>query len=211
MGVCCNGAVDVSVCAVAVLHPQCESPLQGHTPCQLQAVNCLQGRDAFLQVSFALLQVFVHNDVAHLERLLRDSIAYGQPKTRRPWKKILIIVEGIYSMEGEMCPLPAIVELKKRYKVLLLTTCDCHCFCMLLHLSCLSYTYTFTHTHMHSHTCTCTRIRTRIYSFCMWLDGDIVACCKACLHSSSHGLFLRLHLASAFAAFDSGSWGHLHF
>ena len=63
-------------------------------------------------------QVFVHNDVAHLERLLRDSIAYGQPKTRRPWKKILIIIEGIYSMEGEMCRLPEIVELKKQYKVL---------------------------------------------------------------------------------------------
>lgn len=67
--------------------------------------------------------MFIHNDVAHLERLLRDSIAYGQPKTRRPWKKILIIVEGIYSMEGEMCHLPEIVELKKRYKVLLLIIC----------------------------------------------------------------------------------------
>jgi len=62
--------------------------------------------------------VFVHNDVAHLERLLRDSIAYGQPKTRRPWKKILIIIEGIYSMEGEMCHLREVIALKKRYKVL---------------------------------------------------------------------------------------------
>ena len=61
----------------------------------------------------------MHNDVQHLERLLRDSIAYGQPKTRRPWKKILIIVEGIYSMEGEMCRLPEIVALKKHYKVTL--------------------------------------------------------------------------------------------
>ena len=62
--------------------------------------------------------MFVHNDVAHLERLLRDSIAYGQPKNRRPWKKILIIIEGIYSMEGEMCHLPEIIALKKQYKVL---------------------------------------------------------------------------------------------
>ena len=62
--------------------------------------------------------MFVHNDVAHLERLLRDSIAYGQPKTRRPWKKILIIIEGIYSMEGEMCHLREVIALKKRYKVL---------------------------------------------------------------------------------------------
>ena len=60
----------------------------------------------------------MHNDVAHPERLLRDSIAYGQPKTRRPWKKILIIIEGIYSMEGEMCHLREVIALKKRYKVL---------------------------------------------------------------------------------------------
>ena len=52
-----------------------------------------------------------------LERLLRDNIAYGQPKTRRPWKKILIIVEGIYSMEGETSCLAELVELKRKYKV----------------------------------------------------------------------------------------------
>ena len=96
------------------------------TICKVNAVDCCHGRDLFFH-KLVLLQVFVHNDVAHLERLLRDSIAYGQPKTRRPWKKILIIVEGIYSMEGEMCHLPEIVELKKRYKVLLLITCHCCC------------------------------------------------------------------------------------
>jgi len=31
-----------------------------------------------------------------LEKLLRDAIAHGQPRTHRPWKKILIMVEGIY-------------------------------------------------------------------------------------------------------------------
>lgn len=31
-----------------------------------------------------------------LERVLKDSIVNGQTKTHRPWKKILIIVEGIY-------------------------------------------------------------------------------------------------------------------
>ena len=64
-----------------------------------------------------VLQVFAHNDMLHLEQLLRDSIAYGQPKTRRPWKKILILVEGVYSMEGEISHLAEVVDLKKRYKV----------------------------------------------------------------------------------------------
>ncbi len=67
------------------------------------------------------MQVFRHNDVEHLEALLRDSIASGQPRTHRPWRKILIIVEGIYSMEGEIVALPEIVALKKKYKVLLVS------------------------------------------------------------------------------------------
>lgn len=31
-----------------------------------------------------------------LEKQLRDAIVHGQPRTHRPWKKILIVVEGIY-------------------------------------------------------------------------------------------------------------------
>lgn len=37
----------------------------------------------------------------HLERLLRDSIVSGQPRTHRPWRKILIIVEGVYRFVEE--------------------------------------------------------------------------------------------------------------
>lgn len=64
-----------------------------------------------------LLQVFNHNDANNLEAILRTSIAEGQARTHRPWKKILIIVEGIYSMEGHMGRLAEIVEVKNRYKV----------------------------------------------------------------------------------------------
>lgn len=38
-----------------------------------------------------------------------------KPRTGRPWRKILIVVEGIYSMEGEMVRLSEIVRLKKKY------------------------------------------------------------------------------------------------
>ena len=61
-------------------------------------------------------QVFAHNDVEHLEAVLRKAISEGQPRIHRPWKKILIVVEGIYSMEGEMAHLAGIVALKKKYK-----------------------------------------------------------------------------------------------
>ncbi|NWI94228.1 SPTC2 palmitoyltransferase, partial [Pitta sordida] len=44
---------------------------------------------------------------------------HGQPRTRRPWKKILILVEGIYSMEGSIVRLPEVIALKKKYKTYL--------------------------------------------------------------------------------------------
>lgn len=66
--------------------------------------------------SGAVIKPFPHNNVKGLEKIIRKSIVEGQPRTHRPWKKILIIVEGVYSMEGEICNLNAIVELKKKYK-----------------------------------------------------------------------------------------------
>jgi serine palmitoyltransferase len=67
----------------------------------------------------AKIKVFQHNDPADLERVLRQSIAEGQPRTHRDWTKIIIVVEGIYSMEGEILRLPEIVAIKKKYKAYL--------------------------------------------------------------------------------------------
>lgn len=66
--------------------------------------------------SGATVRVFLHNRAAHLEEVLREQIAEGQPRTHRPWKKIIVIVEGIYSMEGELCKLPEIIAVCKKYK-----------------------------------------------------------------------------------------------
>ena len=52
-----------------------------------------------------------------LERVIREAVVSGHPRTRRPWRKILIVVEGVYSMEGSIVNLPAVVALKKKYKV----------------------------------------------------------------------------------------------
>lgn len=54
---------------------------------------------------------------SHLEQVLREAIAEGQARTHRPWKKIIVVVEGIYSMEGELCRLKEIVAVAKKYKV----------------------------------------------------------------------------------------------
>ncbi|KAJ2077833.1 serine palmitoyltransferase component [Coemansia sp. RSA 988] len=67
------------------------------------------------RLSGSVTRVFKHNDTRDLEKVLRRSIIQGQPRTHRPWRKILVIVEGLYSMEGEYCNLPKIVELRRKY------------------------------------------------------------------------------------------------
>ncbi|TNM95176.1 hypothetical protein fugu_017935 [Takifugu bimaculatus] len=71
------------------------------------------------RLSGSTIRVFKHNNMQSLEKLLRDAIVNGQPRTHRPWKKILILVEGIYSMEGSIVRLPEVIALKKRYKAYL--------------------------------------------------------------------------------------------
>nr|POE85075.1 serine palmitoyltransferase 2 [Quercus suber] len=68
------------------------------------------------RLSNAVIDMFKHNDMTDLERVLRERISQGQPRTHRPWRKILVAVEGLYSMEGTMCNLPGLVALKKKYK-----------------------------------------------------------------------------------------------
>ncbi|XP_011804268.1 PREDICTED: serine palmitoyltransferase 3 [Colobus angolensis palliatus] len=71
------------------------------------------------RLSGATIRIFKHNNTQSLEKLLRDAVIYGQPRTRRAWKKILILVEGVYSMEGSIVHLPQIIALKKKYKAYL--------------------------------------------------------------------------------------------
>lgn len=69
--------------------------------------------------SQACVRVFKHNSPESLCRVLREAISRGRPRVRRPWKKILVCVEGLYSMEGAICKLPEIVSVCKRFKAYL--------------------------------------------------------------------------------------------
>lgn len=62
-------------------------------------------RDA-CRLSRANVRSFRHNDCNHLESLLQDNCSS---------KKTLVVVEGVYSMDGDVCPLPQILTLKERY------------------------------------------------------------------------------------------------
>lgn len=68
------------------------------------------------RLSGAIIKSFKHNDMKDLERLLREFISQGQPDTYKPWRKILVVVEGLFSMEGTIADLPGLVKLRKKYK-----------------------------------------------------------------------------------------------
>jgi serine palmitoyltransferase len=65
----------------------------------------------------ASIGVFKHNDPEDLEKVVREKISSGD-SDGKPWKKILIIVEGLYSMEGTISKLPEFIKIKKKYKVI---------------------------------------------------------------------------------------------
>jgi len=62
------------------------------------------------------VRVFPHNDLGSLADILQAAVTEGQERTHRPWKRILVCVEGIYSMEGEFCDLAGIVRIAKAHK-----------------------------------------------------------------------------------------------
>ncbi|XP_076464121.1 serine palmitoyltransferase 2-like [Babylonia areolata] len=68
------------------------------------------------RLSGAAIRVYKHNDMKDLEQKLRQAVCEGQPRTHRPWRKILIVVEGVYSMEGSIVRLPEVLRLKRKYK-----------------------------------------------------------------------------------------------
>ncbi len=64
------------------------------------------------RLSGARLVRFRHNDLDHLEDCLK--------KERGGGNRALIVVESIYSMDGDRCPLVGVVELKNRYSCMLM-------------------------------------------------------------------------------------------
>jgi 8-amino-7-oxononanoate synthase len=60
------------------------------------------------KLSGAKLRVFAHNDASELEEILK----WAREKEAR---RILIITESVFSMDGDLAPLREIVELKDRY------------------------------------------------------------------------------------------------
>jgi 8-amino-7-oxononanoate synthase len=60
-----------------------------------------------VRLSGARLMTFEHNDAADLDRLLRATAG----------RRRLVVVEGVYSMDGDMPPLPALIEAAESHQV----------------------------------------------------------------------------------------------
>jgi 8-amino-7-oxononanoate synthase len=58
------------------------------------------------RLSFGEIKKFRHNDMADLERILKENNN----------RKKFIVVDGVFSMEGDIINLPAVIELARRYK-----------------------------------------------------------------------------------------------
>ena len=61
------------------------------------------------RLSGAVLRVFPHNDLNKLE----SHLAWASRK--HPQARVLIVVESVYSMDGDLAPLREIVDLKERF------------------------------------------------------------------------------------------------
>lgn len=70
--------------------------------------SILQG----IRLSGAARRAFRHNDPEHLDHLLADLRAH--------YRRVLVTVEGVYSMDGDVCPLDVLLDLKERWGCLLL-------------------------------------------------------------------------------------------
>ncbi|WP_083975223.1 aminotransferase class I/II-fold pyridoxal phosphate-dependent enzyme [Kitasatospora mediocidica] len=71
--------------------------------------------DSILQgckLSGARRRPFPHNDMAALDALLT--------KVRHEYRRVLVVVEGVYSMDGDLVDLPALIEVKQRHGVLVM-------------------------------------------------------------------------------------------
>ena len=65
-----------------------------------------------IQLSGAARLSFKHNDCDELEEILRQR--------RGQFERVLIVTEGLFSMEGDMPDLPRLIEIKQRYNALLM-------------------------------------------------------------------------------------------
>ena len=68
-----------------------------------------------MRLSKAPRKVYPHADLAGLEAILADAAARGRPDGSGQYRLILVVTDGVFSMDGDIAPLPGIVEGAERH------------------------------------------------------------------------------------------------
>ncbi len=68
-----------------------------------------------MRLSRAPRKIYAHADVLGLESVLREATEQGRPGGAGPYRLILVVTDGVFSMDGDIAPLPDIVEVAERY------------------------------------------------------------------------------------------------
>ncbi len=67
-----------------------------------------------MRLSKAPRKIYRHADVAALREVLADAVEHGRPGGG-PWRLILVVTDGVFSMDGDIAPLPGIVEAAEEF------------------------------------------------------------------------------------------------
>ena len=68
-----------------------------------------------MRLSKAPRVVYKHADPASLREVLAEAVRRGRDGQGEPYRLILIATDGVFSMDGDIAPLPAIVEVAEEY------------------------------------------------------------------------------------------------
>jgi len=63
-----------------------------------------------MRLSKAPRKIFPHADVAALREVLREATETGRDGYGQPYRLILVVTDGVFSMDGDIAPLPGIVD-----------------------------------------------------------------------------------------------------
>ncbi|HUQ77916.1 MAG TPA: glycine C-acetyltransferase [Patescibacteria group bacterium] len=63
-----------------------------------------------MRLSKAPRKIYRHADTDHLREILDDAVERGRDGTGLPYRLILVVTDGVFSMDGDIAPLPGIVE-----------------------------------------------------------------------------------------------------
>jgi glycine C-acetyltransferase len=63
-----------------------------------------------MRLSKAPRKIYPHADVEALRSVLKEAVEHGREGSGEPYRSILVVTDGVFSMDGDIAPLPGIVE-----------------------------------------------------------------------------------------------------